>query len=374
MSGEYWAIGLMTGTALDGYVDAALLRTDGENIIELGPYILSPYSEEDRKILADAVTIAREWNFNGVEPEILIQATNVIDKIYAQAVLKLISDANLKTKDIDYIGGHGLTVLHRPIAGTQDGRTLQLLNGQNLAQLTNIDVVWDFRSNDVANGGQGAPLAPIYHRAIMKYAGLQAPAAFLNLGGVGNVTSWLQNGDLISFDTGPANGPLNELIEQNGLGKYDKDGEIASRGKVDEAILNKILANPYFKADYPKSLDRYDFPASMVEGLSIEDGAATICAIIGETINQALSILPQKPQKLIAAGGGRKNPIIVKEIQTRAKVEIVDADKIGLRGDAIEAECFAFLGVRSALNLPISFPKTTGVTIPLTGGRIAKIK
>jgi anhydro-N-acetylmuramic acid kinase len=370
MTGEatpVWAIGLMTGTALDGFVDVALLKTDGEKVHEFGEYALFPYADADRLILQDAVTAARAWAFEGAEPAIFAQATEVITRIYASAIKQLLAQANISADQVAFVGGHGLTVLHRP----DIGRTLQLLDGHALAKMVDIDVVYDFRSADMAAGGQGAPLAPIYHAAILAKAKSDPPSAILNLGGVANVTYWGGGSDIAAFDTGPANGPVNEWIEAHGQGSYDKDGAIASRGRVHEGRLLEILDHPWFDLPFPKSLDRYDFDAGLVRGMSLEDGAATLTALVGATLNLALQQLPTRPSKLIVAGGGRKNPVMMADIARRCGVELVDADTVGLRGDAVEAECFALLVVRTAKGLPLSFPATTGVSLPTKGGVMA---
>ena len=368
-----WAIGLMTGTALDGFVDAALIKTDGVEIYELGEFILHPYTNEDREILAEAVQIALKWNFVGDKQNIFETAQKIVTKIYADAVFALLEKANMKPEDIAYIGGHGLTLVHRPPMDGNKGQTLQILDGDELAKITKIKTVYDFRTNDIENGGQGAPLAPIYHAALLRYANLKPPCAILNLGGVANITYWGGNEDVIAFDCGPANGPLNELIENNNLGTYDKDGLIASKGRVFEETIANLISNPWFKASYPKSLDRYDFDAKMVSHLNVEDGAATLCAFVGECVDKALGILPKRPKTLVLAGGGRKNPVLINAIESRAQIVTIDADEIGLRGDAVEAECFGYLAIRSVQNLPISYPNTTGVKQPLSGGKKSEL-
>jgi anhydro-N-acetylmuramic acid kinase len=363
-----WAIGLMTGTALDGFVDVALIKTDGETVFEFGEFGLFPYSDADRTNLAEAVTAARAWAFDGPEPVIFDVAEAVITRIYASAIKQLLVQANMKPADVAYVGGHGLTVLHRPDLG----RTRQLLDGPRLAAMVEIDTVYDFRTADMVAGGQGAPLAPIYHAAILAHAKFDPPSAILNLGGVANVTWWGGGLELAAFDTGPANGPVNEWIEAHGQGSYDKDGAIAARGRVHEGRLLEILDHPWFDTPYPKSLDRYDFDAGLVRGLSLEDGAATLTALPGACLNLALALLPSRPKTLIVAGGGRKNPVMMADIEAQCGVKLVDADNVGLRGDAVEAECFALLAVRSARGLPLSFPATTGVKVPAKGGVIAR--
>jgi anhydro-N-acetylmuramic acid kinase len=363
-----WAIGLMTGTALDGFVDVALIKTDGQKVHEFGPFALFPYSQADRAVLADAVAAARAWAFDGPEPAIFARAEKIITDIYANAIKQLLAQADMSPEHIAYVGGHGLTVLHRPDLR----KTRQLLDGLRLAQAVGIDVVYDFRTADMVAGGQGAPLAPIYHAAILAHAKFDPPSAILNLGGVANVTYWGGGLELAAFDTGPANGPVNEWIEAHGQGSYDRNGAIAARGRAHEGRLLEILDNPWFDAPYPKSLDRYDFDAGLVRGMSLEDGAATLTALVGACLNLALGQLPARPKTLIVAGGGRKNPVMMADIAARCGVSLVDADDVGLRGDAVEAECFALLAVRSARGLPLSFPATTGVKGPTTGGVLVR--
>jgi anhydro-N-acetylmuramic acid kinase len=368
---SFWSVGLMTGTALDGFADVALIKTDGNKVLELGEYALVPYSEEKRNILAIAVKAALEWQFNGPKPEIFAKATDAITEIYINAINTLLKQANKNPSEIDFVGGHGLTVLHIPPKDGQKGKTLQLLDGEKLAKATGIKTIYDFRTNDIENGGQGAPLAPIYHAAMLKYARIKAPAAVLNLGGVANITCWGGDDDLAAFDCGPANGPINEWVEQHGKGTYDKNGELARKGIVHQDVIDNILADKWFNQPYPKSLDRYDYSAKMVAGLSLVDGCATLSSLVAQAINKGLDLFEKRPTTLVIGGGGRKNPKLVEDIKNITKLNIIDADEIGLRGDAIEAECFAFLAVRSALGLPISFSKTTGAPCQLCGGIIA---
>lgn len=361
-----WAMGLMTGTALDGFVDAALIRTDGRAIAELGPYRLHPYSSALRARLAAAIDQARAWGFDGPEPPWEVERDYT--RACAEAVGALLAEAGLKPEDVRVVGFHGLTVLHRP----QIGRTRQIGDGALLAAETGIDVAFDFRSADVAAGGQGAPLAPAYHAALLRFSGEAAPAAALNLGGVANLTWAGPDGRLVAFDCGPANGPLNEWMEALTGAPFDKDGAAAARGRPHEGLLLELLAHPFFDQPYPKSLDRYDFPAALVRGLSLEDGAATLAALVGAAVGRGLDLLPQRPSRLIVCGGGRKNPVLMREIAARAAAEPVDADAVGWRGDAIEAEAFAYLAVRALRGLPLSFPETTGAPAPMTGGRLAR--
>jgi anhydro-N-acetylmuramic acid kinase len=367
-----WAIGLMTGTVLDGNIDVALLRTDGETVEEFGAYTLAPYPQSIRDLLEQTLAQARKWNFEGPEPAIFAEAEDALTRAQSTAVLDLVAQAGLKPEDIGIIGFHGQSVLHRAPRPGRIGATRQLGNGALMHALTGIKVAYDFRSADVRAGGQGAPLAALYHQALLKKIGAyDGKTAVLNLGGVANVTFWDGADTLIAFDTGPANAPINDFVKALGLGDMDRNGEMALRGKVDEERLARLLTHPYLSAPYPKSLDRFDFLPTMADGLSAEDGAATLTAFTTGAVGKALDLLPQRPEKLVVCGGGRHNPAIMAMLPGRAGVEAVPAETLGWRGDAIEAECFAFLAVRVLRSLPISFPTTTGAPYPLPGGLLA---
>jgi anhydro-N-acetylmuramic acid kinase len=367
---DAWTIGLMTGTVLDGMIDIAAVRTNGESVEEFGPWMLMPYPEEVRTLIADALTAAQEWGFVGPEPPIFRSAEGALTLAQAEAVQRFLSEVEILPKQVSLIGFHGQTVLHRAPSVVSIGATRQLGDGELMARVTGIDVAYDFRSADMRAGGQGAPLSAAYHRCLLQRISAVADVAVLNLGGVGNLTWW--NGqDLIAFDTGPANAPLNDWIARHGLGSMDRDGGLAARGSVDEERLATLLTHPYFSAPYPKSLDRNAFPAAAVDGLNAADGAATLTALTAAAVGEALERLPKRPATLIVCGGGRKNPAMMNALRRRAGVTLLAAEDVGWRGDAIEAECFAYLAVRSIRGLPISFPLTTGVKSPKTGGRIA---
>ncbi|MBN9335043.1 anhydro-N-acetylmuramic acid kinase [Devosia sp.] len=367
-----WAVGLMTGTVLDGNIDVALLRTDGETVESFGAYTLAPYPQSIRDQLEETLSQARTWAFDGPEPAIFAEAEDALTRAQSAAVAALVKDAGLKNEDIGVVGFHGQSVLHRAPQPGRIGATRQLGNGKLMHDLLGIPVAYDFRSADVRAGGQGAPLAALYHQALLKKIGAtDGKTAVLNLGGVANVTFWDGQDQLIAFDTGPANAPINDFVKSLGLGDMDHNGEMALRGKVDEERLAKLLTHRYLSAPYPKSLDRFDFLSTMADGLGADDGAATLTAFTCGAVGKALDLLPQRPEKLVVCGGGRHNPAIMAMLKTRAGVEAVPAETVGWRGDAIEAECFAFLAVRVLRNLPISFPTTTGAPHPLTGGVLA---
>lgn len=356
------AIGLMSGTSLDG-IDAALIDTDGEGEVRPLAFRGEPYSDAAREQLAAATALALTFDRPRASPDI-VAAGELIDRTHAFAVHKLLRDAGVAAADVAVIGYHGQTVAHRP----DRGWTWQIGDGAVLARATGIAVVSDMRSADVAAGGQGAPLLPIYHAALT--AGLERPVAVLNLGGVGNVTFVGEDGALVAFDTGPANGLIDSWVEAETGARYDADGALAASGHVDEAVLTAMLDHPYFAAPSPKSLDRNDFTIQPARGLSAADGAATLTAFTAATVAEALDQLPARPKRLIVAGGGRHNPTLLRMIGERTGIAPEASDTLGWDVDAMEAEGFAYMAVRTLKGLPISFPGTTGVPHPLPGGRV----
>lgn len=370
MSDMMTAIGLMSGTSLDG-IDAAVLVTDGEDRVEPGPAVHIPYSRDLKIWVRRAIKAALEGR-DGAEE--IGKAAGEVTFAHVEAVEALLEKAGLKRKDVDVIGFHGQTILHRPSkeAGVA-GRTWQLGNGRTLSDETRIDVVNDFRANDVAAGGEGAPFAPIYHRALV--AAMEdrpeCPVGVINLGGVSNVTYVPEGGralDLVAFDCGPGNGLVDEWVEMKTGEHMDMDGALALAGKVDEEALRMMLLNPYLRRQPPKSLDRYDFKLDQVKKLSVEDGAATLTAFTAACIAQSEKFLPDLPGGYIVCGGGRRNPAMMQALRERLEAKVVTAEDAGWRGDDLEAECFAYLAVRNLKKLPISYPKTTRVPSPMRGG------
>lgn len=378
-AGPRWCIGLMTGTALDGMVDVAALRTDGERILAFGPSALLPYPFPLRGLLEETQRAALAWGFSGPEPAVFARAEDALTRAQADAVRDFLQREGIAAAEVALIGFHGQTVLHRaPRRATdkepaQPGATRQLGDGMLMSRILGIDVAYDFRSADIAAGGQGAPLAAIYHVALLEGLGAASHgSAVLNLGGVGNITWRDGAGTVIAFDTGPANGPINDWVSRLGMGEMDRDGRLAASGQVDEARLQQLLLHPFLFAVPPKSLDRFDFTADLAAGLGPADGAATLTALAAGCIARGLDLLPTRPDRLIVCGGGRRNPTLMGELARRTGIRIDPAEIVGWRGDAVEAECFAFLAARVAAGLPISFPGTTGVGAPMTGGRIAR--
>ena len=363
-------LGFMTGTSLDA-VDMAVLETDGENIQAFGPAGERKLREETRDLLLVATEVARGWPRDKPAPDIFAEAAQAVADEHFDAAESFLAEHGLTWLEFDLLGVHGQTVLHeRPEPG-RIGRTVQLLDAQRLACASGRPVAFDFRTADVAAGGQGAPLAPIYHAARARASGLAAPVAALNIGGVANITLIGEGDDLLAFDTGPGNGMIDLMLQARGLGRFDDKGRLAAAGTVDQTVLDVFLASAYFAGPAPKSLDRYDFPLDLVENLSAEDAAATLVAFTAEAVVKAFE-LGALPAALIVCGGGRHNPQIMRALAERAPVPVKAAEEYGWRGDAIEAEAFAYLAARTARGLPISFPGTTGVPSPMTGGRIVR--
>jgi anhydro-N-acetylmuramic acid kinase len=355
-----FAIGLMSGTSLDG-VDAALIETDGEALVRAIAFVGDDYTRNERAAIQCAVQRALELDRPGEDP-VIAEAERLLTVRHADAVGRLLATAGMTADAIGVVGFHGQTIAHRP----DRGWTWQIGNGAALAAMTGIPVVDQLRTADVAAGGQGAPLLPVYHRALC--AGLAKPVAVLNLGGVGNLT-WIGEGDtLIAFDTGPANGLVNQWVEHQTGAAFDRDGGLAGAGSVHASVLDTLLDNPWFDLPPPKSLDRHDFTDQPAIGLSLADGAATLTRFTAETVELALRLVPERPRRMIVAGGGRHNPTLMRMIGEACGLLPEPIEALGWNGDATEAEGFAYMAVRSRRGLPISFPGTTGVARPLPGG------
>ena len=364
-------LGFMTGTSLDA-VDMAVLETDGEAIQAFGPAGERKLSDATRNVMLEATQQALAWARGTPEPAIFRHAAEMVAEEHHAAAEGFLQANGLSWPDIDLIGMHGQTVLHeRPKDGVA-GRTVQLGDAAMLARLAGRPVAFDFRTADVAAGGEGAPLAPIYHLARARASKLQPPLAVLNVGGVANVTFWTGGNDIAAFDTGPGNGMIDLLVQARGAGRFDAGGKYASVGRVDEAVVRALLAHPYFQAPPPKSLDRFDFSLEPLEALQLEDAAATLVAFTAEAVKAGFDMMGAAPTEVIVCGGGRHNPEIMKALAERLPMPVKTAEDHGWRGDSIEAEAFAYLAARTFRGLPISFPKTTGVATPLAGGRIVR--
>lgn len=356
-----WALGAMSGTSLDG-VDAAMVLTDGEVIAEFGPHAYRPYTDAEREVIRAG--FGRWPGEAGV-----FEAAELVETAHAEVLSRF--------SGVDLVGFHGQTLAHDPA-----GRgTHQCGNGGVLAEVLGLSVVWDFRSNDVAMGGQGAPLAPFFHFACAKWMGAVEPVAFLNLGGVGNLT-WVDPtaqtpdtpGALLAFDTGPANAPINDLMQARFGLVQDEGGALAARGKVDDAAVSAFLDHPYFYKMPPKSLDRNDFAFTFqtLSEKSPEDAAATLTAIAAASVVRGAEHFPRPVSRLLVTGGGRHNATMMRELAARLACPVEPIEAAGLNGDMLEAQAFAYLAVRVMRGLPTSCPSTTGVPAAVGGGQISR--
>jgi anhydro-N-acetylmuramic acid kinase len=347
---NYTALGLMSGTSLDG-IDAAIIKTDGYSVEYFGPFETKAYNEKFK------ARLNTEFGKKEISPTLQKELTY----LHAELVEYLFLKHGYLSSEIDIVGFHGQTIYHDP----NKNFTLQIGDGALLAKLIGVPVINNFRGNDIAAGGQGAPLVPIYHKALASK--FSDPTVVVNIGGVANA-SFIAEECLLALDTGPGNAPIDDLMKRKMGISFDKSGAVARTGRVDKDILVTLLKHPYFRELPPKSIDRNHFDLSAIENLTIEDGAATLVAFVTETIVQSAEYFPQKSKRWLITGGGRHNLFIMEELSKRLGIKVLPVENVGWNGDALEAQAFAFLAVRSLLNLPISFPGTTGVPLDLSGG------
>jgi len=350
---------------MDG-IDVASLKSDGRSRLERGPTGYFPYSKDIRSELASAMADCQRRKVSEIKAHDFEQLSHRLTMLHGEAVGVFLKENDLLAGDIDVIGFHGQTLVHRP----EEGFTLQIGSGALLSEVLKTSVVSDFRSADVAAGGEGAPLVPIFHDALISHMQRHKPVALLNLGGVGNLTFIGRNGDLLAFDTGPGGALIDDWVKKHTMQTHDEGGKIAAKGYVDEHHLGALLKHDYFLRKAPKSLDRNDFNSFTLNDLSLEDGAATLAAFTAEAVALAVHQLPEPPNEIIVMGGGRHNNTMMAMIAEKANLPIVNSDDLGLNGDAIEAQAFAYLAIRRLENLPITFPGTTGVHQAMTGGVI----
>jgi anhydro-N-acetylmuramic acid kinase len=366
------AIGLMSGTSMDG-IDVAMIETDGMTIVHRLEAREYAYPASFRRLLGLALQDAKALTDRKARPGILKDVEAELTERHAQAVKQFMADIDGEASSVDLVGFHGQTVLHRP----EQGLTVQIGDGQGLADALQIPVVYDLRANDMIHGGQGAPLVPIYHAALAASLAGSEPVAFVNVGGISNVTFVSETQDPVAFDTGPGNALIDQWVQQHAGIPYDDGGRIASEGAVDEEIVARCLAMPFFAKGPPKSLDRNDFSPEIVAGLELSDGARTLAAITAHSIFVSAKHTLQEPKVWIMCGGGRKNAIILSDLDKLAQkkgARVIVAEEASFDGGAMEAEAWAYLAVRSLKGLPITFPQTTGVKMPVTGGVLAKPK
>lgn len=369
--GKIWtAIGLMSGTSMDG-IDVALVRSDGEGHVTRGASQFFAYDPAMRDLLGEALETAKEITDRSARPGNLEHVEREITRLHVDAVKGFLQKQNLSVEAVDMIGFHGQTVLHRP----ENGLTVQLGDGEMLARETGIPVVYDMRANDMKFGGQGAPLVPVYHQALASSLPAELrekmPVVFVNIGGISNITYIGEEGELIAFDTGPGNALIDQWVQAHAGIPFDQGGMIAAEGQVVQGLVDKYLDDPYFAKKVPKSLDRNDFHMPDPNEASLEDGAKSLAHLSAAAVFKACDHLPKMPKLWIICGGGRHNPVIMadlKEMGGAMDGDVVSAEDAGFDGDAMEAEAFGYLAIRAQLGLPLTFPDTTGVEKPVSGG------
>ncbi|MCJ8518214.1 anhydro-N-acetylmuramic acid kinase [Pseudorhizobium tarimense] len=367
MDGMKTAIGLMSGTSMDG-IDVALLKTDGEQRVERGAFLGVRYEPAFRQMLKLALEDAKEVGERSQRPGQLREIEAELTRRHADAVSQFLHQNGLKPSDIDVIGFHGQTVLHRP----DRALTVQLGSGQLLADLTGAPVVYDMRANDMVHGGQGAPLVPAYHAALAENLPLQErPVCFVNIGGISNLTFVGLDGSIIAFDSGPGNTLIDQWVEAHAGVPFDQGGMIASEGRVVSALAEGYLSSSFFTASQRRSLDRNDFLPPKGDDAELADGARTLAYVAAASIIRSAEHLPQQPALYVICGGGRLNSVLMRDLSALAAAQgsrVACAEEAGLDGDAMEAEAWAYLAARSLKHLPLTFPGTTGVRQPVTGG------
>ncbi len=381
----YNAVGLMSGTSLDG-IDAALLKTDGSQFIQPIGFYYYPYENSFRERIKTAIEQFKHQRIFDAKVE------QELTELHAKTVERLLQQHSIAFAEIDLIGFHGHTLFHAP----HEKLTKQMGDGMYLAKLTGCDVVYDFRSGDVLAGGQGAPLVPFYHDVLANTAleDRDYPVAFLNIGGVANVTVIKTSSDtlnkssgdalttgsrdrIIAFDTGPGNALMNTLVQSFSDYDYDKDGEIAASGKPKMELVNRWLEHSFFKKEPPKSLDYMQFSQTLndVRDMALPDALATQLFFVVNSVKSAMEKIEEHPKHIFVCGGGRHNKHLLLQLKHHIRCDISSCDSLTIsakpvNGDAMEAEAFAYLAVRSMLGLPISSPKTTGIRPPAQAGGV----
>ncbi|HEX2364070.1 MAG TPA: anhydro-N-acetylmuramic acid kinase [Bradyrhizobium sp.] len=361
-------LGLMSGTSLDG-VDVAVIETDGKQVKAFGPSGYRPYTPRERSLLQQALTEAVHLPQRHARPGILREAEEAVTMAHAEAVAAFVAQHRMTPEDIDIVGFHGQTVLHRP----EKRLTVQIGDAAALAKTIHIPVMHDFRGADVAAGGQGAPFVPVYHRALAQSLEREGPIAVVNIGGVSNIT-YIDGADmLIACDTGPGNALLDDHMFRTMNLPIDCEGRFAAQGRADENWVARAIELPFFSRQPPKSLDRNDFASLKLGDMPPADGAATLTAFTAAAIARIVALLPKRPKSWIVCGGGARNHTMMRMLRERVAPATVEAaETLGWASDAIEAQAFGFLAARGLKGLPLSYPATTGVPMPMTGGIIAR--
>tara|TARA_B100000470_G_C19760446_1_gene378088 strand:+ start:128 stop:1231 length:1104 start_codon:yes stop_codon:yes gene_type:complete len=367
MKENFISLGLMSGTSMDG-IDASIVKSDGEQFIEIIDDSYLKYENELKFKLKKIINLCTSRDTLLKFSKEIKEVENEVTHKHIEA-FKLISKKN-KNLDIDLIGFHGQTILHKP----ESGYSIQIGNSKTLSRFTGKIVVSDFRKNDISNGGQGAPLTPLYHQQILNKIKSNYPSVIINIGGISNITYLDKNNNLSSFDTGPGNYLIDEWVSKKNKMEFDEDGLIARSGKINGLVLNELLSNPYYKKKFPKTLDVKDFYLKDLDKLSLADGCATLSMLTVKTICIGINSFKDKVNTIIISGGGRKNNFIINNIKKILNRSINLIDEYNFNGDFIESQAFGYLAIRSYLKKNITYPNTTGVKKPCTGGLITKIQ
>ncbi len=363
------AIGLMSGTSLDG-VDVALIETDGERVAGFGPTGYRPYSDSERALLRPALVEGADLTDRVSRRGILQEADEFVTRVHADVVEAFIGAEHIDRASVAVVGFHGQTVIHKPA----EKLTVQIGDGAELARKLKLPVACDFPQADIMAGGQGAPLVPVFHQALARALNHPHPIAVLNIGGVANVT-YVDGGDPVACDTGPGNALIDDFMRARVGAPYDNFGDVAATGNPDQAFIDGVLADHFFGLKPPKSLDRNSFALANIglPSYSVPDGAATLSALTVQAVSRIVPFLPAKPKAWVVAGGGARNRTLMKMLGERLTPASVEtADDVGWSADALEAQAFAFLAVRALNKLPYTFPTTTGVKKPMTGGVVVR--
>ena len=365
MNRNFFSLGLMSGTSMDG-IDVSIIKSDGDQYVEIIDDLYLEYENRLKIKLRKIINLCSSKDqFLKISKDI-----HVIEKAithYHAKACKLIIEKNKEIK-LDLIGFHGQTVMHKP----QEGYSIQIGDSKLLSKLTNTTVVSNFRENDILNGGQGAPLTPLYHQLILNKIKLNPPLALINIGGISNISYMKEYDKIIGFDAGPGNYLIDKWIKLKANLEFDKDGLIAKSGKVNKDLLKKLLCDSYYKKKPPKSLDVKDFDFQSINQLSLQDGLATLSMLTVESIIMAINSFEKYPNKILVSGGGRKNKFIFNNIKKNIKSSILLIDEFNFDGDFIESQAFAYLAIRSYLKKYITYPNITGVKKPSLGGTIFK--
>jgi anhydro-N-acetylmuramic acid kinase len=375
---KFSAIGLMSGTSMDG-IDVALIRSDGKGYVERGPGFFVPYEAQIRTEIEKALEIAPQFNRREARPGDIAELERKLTLLHRQAVERFVQAHNINIEEVDLVGFHGQTIFHKP----ENGLTIQLGDGQLLADGTGKEVIYDMRASDMEHGGQGAPLVPVYHRALARSIVHKAmgwkedenpPVAFVNIGGISNITFIGSDDGMIAFDCGPGNNLIDQWMDLKQSLKFDEGGQTALKGKVITDICSEYLAHPYFEKPVPKSLDRGDFKPLIKKNYSTEDGARSLARLTALTIILAINQLPEKPRAIFVCGGGVHNMAIMNDLVALAcqiGSRAVVADDVGCDSQYMEAEAFAYLAIRSKIGEELTFPMTTGCAMAVSGGKLA---